>query len=82
MGGLSGYVEFSKKKRKKEKPNIKGVPMKRSSRVELKAEKTLRTTVVAGQGRAGGCVGGGVGAWCGAQRKLIHNSSVSRKRNL
>ena len=79
MGGLTGYVEFIKKK--EEKPNVKDVPMKRSSRVELKAEKTLRTRAVAGRGGAGGCVGGGVGAWCGAQRKkLIHNSSVSRKR--
>ena len=41
-----------------------------------------------GEGGAGGggagwgqYIGGGVGAWYGAQRKkLIHNSSVSRKR--
>ena len=54
MGGLSGYVEFILKK---EKRNLKEVHMKRSSRVELKAEKTLRTRAVAGWG--GGERGGG-----------------------
>ena len=59
MGGLSGYVEFILKK---EKRNLKEVHMKRSSRVELKAEKTLRTRAVAGWGGRGG--GSEVGAVC------------------
>lgn len=58
---------FKKKKRRKAKTNLKEVHMKRSSRIELKAEKSLRTRAVAG----GGGVGGGVGAWYGAQRKKL-----------
>lgn len=67
------------KKKKKSENKFKGSVYEEKFKDRAKSREILENK--------GSCwgrgIGGGVGAWYGAQRKkLIHNSSISRKRNL